>query len=77
MDTASILVIFGALVFAVLLLIFAVFATRNRVAGTTRNNAASDGDGAFVVYADSGGAHVAVDSSCSASHSVDCGSSGH
>ena len=70
------MIVFGALVFAALLIACALRASRGR--DTRRANGAADVDSAYLLYTDAGGsAHTAVDSACAASHNVDCGSPGH
>jgi len=61
----------GALVFAVLLIAFALSAARRRTEGGP-DAAVSGSEACLGSASDAGSAHAGVDSACVASHNVDC-----
>jgi hypothetical protein len=61
----------GALVFAVLLIVFALSATR-RETGSAQDAPVTGGETYLASATDGGSVHSGADSACVASHSVDC-----
>lgn len=69
---AAALIAFGGLVFAILLVAFALRASRSK--GAEVKAGAVSGGETFLLYgADGGTANPAADSACVASHGADCG----
>jgi hypothetical protein len=61
----------GAIVFAILLVAFALGAIRRRAEGA-QDAAVSSGDAYLSSATDGGSAHAGADSACVASHGADC-----